>query len=55
MGWLQIRVLKLGGLSLDYNQLIGITGVLFVALLAVMAFLDREADEPVHLKDLTQE
>jgi len=55
MGWLQIRVLNLGGLSLDYNQLIGITGVLFVALLAVVAFLDREADEPVHLEDLNQE
>jgi MFS family permease len=55
MGWLQIRVLNLGGLSLDYNQLIGITGVLFVALLTVVAFLDREADEPVHLEDLNQE
>lgn len=55
MGWLQIRVLNLGGFSLDYNQLIGITGVLFVALLAVMAFLDREADKPVHIEDLNQD
>jgi DHA1 family tetracycline resistance protein-like MFS transporter len=54
-GWLQIRVLKMGGLTLDYNQLIGISGVLFVALLAVLAFIDREADEQVRLEDLNQE
>ncbi|MBC8463136.1 MFS transporter [Candidatus Bathyarchaeota archaeon] len=53
-GWLQIGVLKMGGLSLDYNHLIGISGVLFVAMLAVLVFLDREADEPVHFENLNQ-
>jgi MFS family permease len=48
-GWLQIRVLKMGGFSLDYNQLIGISGVLFVALLAALAFIDRELDGPVQV------
>ena len=54
-GWLQIGVLKMGGLSLDYNQLIGISGVLFVAMLAVLVFLDREADEPVHFENLNDQ
>jgi|GEM_PF-1175070 MFS transporter, DHA1 family, tetracycline resistance protein len=54
-GWLQIRVLKMGGLSLDYNQLIGISGVVFVALLAALAFIDRELDKPVKVDDLIRE
>ena len=54
-GWLQIGVLKMGGLSLDYNQLIGISGVLVVVMLAVLAFLDRELNEPVPFENLNQQ
>ena len=54
-GWLQIRVLNIGGLSLDYNQLIGVSGVLFVAILAGLAFVDRELDETSHDENLNQE
>jgi len=54
-GWLQIRVLNIGGLSLDYNQLIGVSGVLFVAILAGLAFIDRELDETAQVETLNQE
>jgi hypothetical protein len=45
----------MGGLSLDYNQLIGISGVLVVVMLAVLAFLDRELNEPVPFENLNQQ
>jgi hypothetical protein len=54
-GWLHIGVLKMGGLSLDYNQLIGISGVFFVGILAILAFLDREPDELIILENLNQQ
>ena len=54
-GWLQIGVLNMGRISLDYNQLIGISGVLVVVMLAVLAFLDREPDEPVRFENLNQQ
>jgi DHA1 family tetracycline resistance protein-like MFS transporter len=54
-GWLQIGVIKMGVLSLDYNQLIGISGVLVVVMLAVLVFIDRELDEAVHHENLNQQ
>lgn len=44
-GWLQIGILTLGGLSLDYNQLIGVTGVLVAVALFALAYLDSRIDE----------
>jgi len=53
-GWLQIGVLKMGRFSLDYNQLIGVSGVLVVFMLTVLAFLDRDPYEPVRFDNLNQ-
>ena len=46
-GWLQIGVLTLGGLTLEYPALIGGTGVLVVLMLGVIAFLDMSSEETV--------
>lgn len=51
--WLHIGVLRIGGLSLDYNQLIGISGVFFVLILVVLAVLDDGEDEVTYTEELS--
>jgi DHA1 family tetracycline resistance protein-like MFS transporter len=49
-GWLQIGVLTLGGVSLDYNVLIGVTGVLVAVTLFALAYLDSRHEASVHVE-----
>jgi MFS family permease len=45
-GWLQIGALTIGGLTLDYNVLIGATGFIVVLVLFALAYLDSREEEP---------
>lgn len=50
-GWLQVGVVTIAGMVLDYSFLIGASGVIVVAGLAILTYLDR-GDDPVHVEEV---